>query len=502
MQLIELLSSLATIRSMRSIITKQTTAGLALSASFGLLCSFGSAAPKPSGPSEVGDAYTITTTTRIAKPYDVRAMNDEFQSARLLSEQDGVGTFEITYRPFHVQHVGSNPNWRVDDAKMTEYLTPRPCANWDADLRKQILADLRAAGIEPDRLDDRTLVEKVSNWALGRSKFNNQFGLWMVEFHDGNPQVAAGLKSSFKSNEPSGLPLGQIFDQELYGKGMYLNKTHGACTSSSTYMATILRAIGIPTRIILTVPACDPNDPMQVKALTNAIRHNKTAHTIKMGLASQGFVNHVYNEVWVGKKWVRLNYSTLGQPILDANYCGLMTHVYTATDVSEIPFAKTWGERFAIHEGPILSSVNPYQMLKAKDSLKPGVTLDNPKVAELSSSTIIRILKRGDSAIPTWAALPREADGYLEVKEWLSGETYSQMSEFESEASSDFTLSAKGQPDVRMTLTGLTVSDGRGNFQAYAFKLSDKPIPGVTYQITPHNEDHARTWTVGANVAW
>jgi hypothetical protein len=187
------------------------------------------------------DDYTITTVARLAKPYDLRAMNDEFQSAKLLSESGGVGTFRITYKPFHVQTVTADPNWRRDDAGMTEYLKPRLAANWDSGLRRQILSDLRADGIDPNNLDDKTLVEKVSSWALRRSTFNSQFGLWMVEFRDGRPVVPMRLAEAFRENEPAHVPKTTLFERELFGKGMYLNKTHGACTSTSTYLATVLR---------------------------------------------------------------------------------------------------------------------------------------------------------------------------------------------------------------------------------------------------------------------
>ena len=94
------------------------------------------------------------------------------------------GTFDIIYRPFHVQ----------------------------------VVKDLKSAGIDPSKLDDKTLVEQVSNWAMNRSKFNDQFGLWMVEFDNGKPTIPADLKSEFDGQEPKGLPLQTIFNQKLYGK--------------------------------------------------------------------------------------------------------------------------------------------------------------------------------------------------------------------------------------------------------------------------------------------
>jgi hypothetical protein len=448
------------------------------------------------------EPYTITTVTKIAEPYRVQDMNDEFQSAELLNESGRIGTFRITYRPFHVQTVGSNPNWKKDDAKMQEYLRPRPAANWDPDLQRRILADLAKAGIDPDKLDDRTLVEKVSDWALKRSQFNSQFGLWMVEFENGVPTIPSDLRPSYTSQEPVGLSEKQVFDRELFGKGMYLNQTHGACTSTSTYMATILRAIGIPTRIILTVPACDGNDPNQVKLLTKAVRHHQTAQAIRLAGGSKGFVNHVFNEVFVGGKWVRLNYNRLAQPIVDANYGGLLTHVYTTTDISEVPFAKTWGARFALERGPTLSSVNPYQLVSAKDDLQIGTVFDNPVVETLTSVTVIQVLKKGDPALPAWAKLPADADAFLSIKEWIAGQNYMQLRDFESEAATTFTLTSPGHPTLTASLNGLKVSDERGGFQAFAVKLSGTPAPGVIYSLFPQNHGHAHTWKVDPKAVW
>src|ERR1035438_1723749 len=85
-------------------------------------------------------AYSIVTKTRLVQPYDLSAMNDEFQRARLLEERDGIGTFEITYYPFHRQAVTANGNWLAEDRSMREYLKPRPAANWDPALQAEILS--------------------------------------------------------------------------------------------------------------------------------------------------------------------------------------------------------------------------------------------------------------------------------------------------------------------------------------------------------------------------
>ncbi len=459
----------------------------------------GCAAQKVVTPQEAGDAYTITTTLKLAQPYDVRAMNDEFQSARLLEEKDGAGTFEITYRPFHVQTVTANPNWRTDDAKMDEFLRRRPAANWNPDLRAQILADLKADDIDPSQLDDKTLVERLAGWAIKRSRFNDQFGLWMVQFGHGKAEVPANLRASFTDNEPKGMSDEEIFNREVFGDGMYRNRTHGSCTSTSTYMATILRAVGIPTRIILTVPAADGNDPEQVKMLLAAIRRDQTRHTVKMGLPHGGFSNHVYNEVWIGGKWIRLNYNRLAQPILDQSYMGLMTHVYTANDVSEVPFPTTWGARYALHEGPKLSSENPYQLLAAKDDLQSGLVLDNPPVETLTSVTVIAAVKPSDPRVANYKL--NGVDGLLQIKEWIQGQNYTQLREFLDGAGKEVTLRGDGQPEIKGRITG-SVNDGAGGFQAFVVHLDSVPAAGVKYRIALANQGHEHTWKIQQGVFW
>ena len=69
-----------------------------------------------------------------------------------------------------------------------------------------------------------------------------------------------------------------------------------------------------------------------------------TRETVRAALdGTRGFDDHMFNEVYVGHHWVRLNYHTLGQPVLDAHYFGLLTHIYTCSDLSQVPLARDLG---------------------------------------------------------------------------------------------------------------------------------------------------------------
>src|SRR5688500_6885698 len=91
-------------------------------------------------------------------------MKDAFQDVQLIAEHPDSCTVEITYYPLHQPAIGENPRWREEYATMTEYLRPTPTENWDKAMQRDLLAELREAGIHPDRLTDKQLVEQVSRW--------------------------------------------------------------------------------------------------------------------------------------------------------------------------------------------------------------------------------------------------------------------------------------------------------------------------------------------------
>jgi hypothetical protein len=151
-------------------------------------------------------------------------------------------------------------------------------------------------------------------------------------------------------------------------------------------MATVLRALGLPTRIVFFVPPADGNDPQQVQMLLAAVHHHAVHKAIRHALTSKdesgGFVCHIFNEVFVGNRWVRLNFDELGQNTLDEDYLGLMTHILTTASLAEVPLAETWGVRDAAYPNvrPALSSQNPYRLLKVSDHFGARKAIANPEV--------------------------------------------------------------------------------------------------------------------------
>jgi hypothetical protein len=133
--------------------------------------------------------------------------------------------------------------------------------------------------------------------------------------------------------------------------------------------------------------------------------------TLLLGLSSAtGYANHTFNEVYVGGRWVRLNYKTLGQNSLDANTMGLLTHVNTFNDLSEVPLAATWGKRYALGERDALFRYgNPYRCEQVSDHFGKYARVKNPSINEHRAITISRAY---------WADAADAPDMIKQAKPW------------------------------------------------------------------------------------
>jgi hypothetical protein len=332
--------------------------------------------------------YTITSVMQFAKPIDVADMTDDYQDAQLIAQDEDSATVEITYYPLNTNREGivENPKWKRDYAHMTEYLAPTATENWDERMRADLLAELRQDGINPDTLTDLQVVTQVSRWLKRRSRFISAFTIWYVHYPDGRPEVLPLLRPAFDKEKPTPDTTDQqMFDQEVLGRSMFYNRVHGSCTSYAVYLATVLRALGIPSRIVFCVPPVDANDPQQKEMLLSAIHHNAVRATIRHGLPRGGFANHLFNEAFIGNRWVRVNYDLVGQNTLDDSYLGLLTHILTTDSLSHVPMAETWGRRYAMYPAvsPKLSSKNPYRLLKVTDHFGLRAKIANPAVKDL-----------------------------------------------------------------------------------------------------------------------
>lgn len=354
------------------------------------------------------DEYAIRNRMEILKPISLEAMNHDSQSATVVEDRSTTEIVDITYFPLRgKQTVDENPNWRSDNAKMAEFLKPGVTSNWDQPFREQLLKDLAAEGIFPDQLTDKQLVQKVSDWLVAKFSDNAPFITYYVKFKNGRPYVPDEFRAevdmekarfNLKTDEDA-------FERGLFGKGLYANRIHGSCTPSAILWTTVFRALGIPTRIVETAPPVDPTDSAQLRLL-GELRDNVVRSTVisGVGIGVGAWANHTFVEVFVGKKWVRLNYNQLGQAIMDKFYFGMLTVVNRFNDWAESGLVDTWGHHVHVVQtggspAPLIS-VNPYRSLGLSEHLPAGTPNPPGELGHPVTVTIENIWSQDDPNLP------------------------------------------------------------------------------------------------------
>src|SRR5262249_41593107 len=154
-------------------------------------------------------------------------------------------------------------------------------------------------------------------WLIKNTRYTNMFCTHYIDFPGGQPAIFPGLEAKFESDKGDpAWTVQQQLDRELLGRSMFANRSHGTCTSTAVLVTTVLRALGIPTRMVLALPLVDATDPAQVALVRDNLHHHRVQRTVLLGLSGiKGYANHTFNEVFVGGRWVRLNDANLGQNI-------------------------------------------------------------------------------------------------------------------------------------------------------------------------------------------
>jgi hypothetical protein len=468
--------------------------------------------------------YSIRAVIRVMRPYNLAALSDDYQDARVLRETDDYGEFELIVYPLNTnaEAITGNPHWKNDDAGMRAYLASGITTNWDNAMRTELLRELAQDGIDPERMTDKEVVEQVSRWLYRRSKSPKMFCTMYVGFPNGRPTVLPGLEEAFARDrgDPS-WTVQQEFEHELWGKAMFAHKTHGSCTSTAIYETTVLRALGIPTRIILCIAVADASDPAQLDLVEKGLTHNQIRHDVYQGVSAghRSFSAHSFCEVFVGGRWRRLNWSTLGQNVIQPRYLGLMIKVHTFNDLSEARLAETWGTRYARHlRDEAFPYANPYRLLEISDHFGKYATLSNPSAADPSAVnehhqlTIDKVYWADAPDAPAKVrqmkskAEPGGHNLWIHCRErFQNAGGYLQYKPFMRQVDHNFVLQAEGQSDVACRLSMSFTTSNTENLcemelvippEEYAKMATD-----VAYTLQPLNSVKDYVWKIREGLA-
>jgi hypothetical protein len=466
-------------------------------------------------------AYTVRTVIRVLPPVTEDVLEDDYQDARVLERTSGCVELEVVHYPLNTvgEAIRADPTWRERAAKMAAWTLPGRTATFDPGMRRQLLGELASEGIDANALDDKALAEKASHWLLARAKFVDGFTTFCSWFPNGKAAVYPGLESAVeRGTADKSLSLADQWDRELFAQGMFENRVRGSCTSTAIYLSGCLRALGLPTRIVLGIPCIDPDDAREIDMVKTGITHKGVRRIVLQAIEGQDgmWVSHTFDEVFVGGRWRRLNYDRLGQNILDPQYLGLMTHVATFADWADGEMAKTWGVRQAVigpHDDPFHGS-NPYSALAVSDRFGVHANVPNDLLLgpdELATLTIekaywwsspertVEMDLRGDDP---------EGHFLVHVREGKPGVRSSQYKAFWKACGKDFTLTAPGEspgePAIRAQATRGYWAEPEKGVQEFHLSIGREELArmkkGVAYRLAPADQDEDFRWEVADGV--
>lgn len=460
--------------------------------------------------------YSLRFVVRALPP--ATAIEDAWQDARVLDRCPGYVEIEIVAYPL-ADPDADIPRTREREkaaAALPAHVCPNLTCDFDAGMRTRLLAALRADGIEPDTLSDRDLVERVSRWALRHSKFvSSGFCAQIVGDVGGRIGPVPGLEKEFQRRKASSDPKRTDHEQlarEVLGKEMFARRLHGACTSSAVYLATILRALGVPTLQTLAMPPADASDPAQVALLAHGIRNPAVRGPVLAAMRKLGGSNasHNFDLVFVGGRWRRLNYDDLGPPYVDARFMGLLLRLFEFDDLATSGIAPSWGRFAALgtktrpFRGP-----NPYRLVDVTD--RNGVHMRDPVPLDEGADdargtpagrvphrlTVTRVTWMDRSAFRVQSGC--EDVLLLHVAEWFHGQDGDQLQRFTRSCDTHFVLHAEGHPDI--TADCAVGSYTSGSDHGCALRVDHRAlVPGVTYHLVPRNVARGFRWVVAPGV--
>lgn len=259
--------------------------------------------------------YTLRATMAIRPPSrNVQAMNDHFQDVTLVQDTGDELILDVTFYAdaYHILERLLLPEASQFYSGSDRYLAPTPLLNFDA----QMSADAGALFASGARPTDLSLVERTYAWERdnvtvmpGLTEEERERGIYPEPFLDllvteDGQIVVPETPLMFSRWDGVHAEVGDHdwqMSHLILGKEMFYNRTHGSCGSTANFHCTILRSLGIPTRVIQTYPVLDPNDPAQVAML------NGLSASARAQLLSRTGRNHFVCEAFIGNRWARIN---------------------------------------------------------------------------------------------------------------------------------------------------------------------------------------------------
>ena len=290
--------------------------------------------------------YTFDIELKLRHPFDVSSMNDLYQDARFVREvSNGYVVVNVILFPGaeHLLEPTVFPSGEYP-SKLREDLEPGIATSYDAEMLREVTGIVEGARTDVDAVNLilRWVDRYTSNYLLCSipevyyTTLDASGEVRMPGFTDANSRMKS---ESGWCDIPS---VEDILRNQFYAASMFKGRVHGTCTSVATLKCAMIRAAGIPCRLIYTLPVLYYHD-RQAEPYEEFVTNRtwfRQPHCVHFYSGNSiMWVNHAFLQVWLGGHWVRVDQSIGG--MYGSTDC-LYVNILSLHDWTDVDFSSTY----------------------------------------------------------------------------------------------------------------------------------------------------------------
>ncbi|HUW20216.1 MAG TPA: M56 family metallopeptidase [Sedimentisphaerales bacterium] len=329
--------------------------------------------------------YTIRAICEIRPPSGLEIINDLYQDVRRIdrkaSVEDAV-VVEVLLFPFAAAHIYAQPYPRQSpDDSLKEYVQPTVSMNFSPEMQRQVADIVEGAATEVDA------IEKMLRWMSGETELIKYNPHWDYFHVIDNQIVRHGSLGDAEQDK-------RFLETNFFADSMFKNKVHGTCSSTAILRGAMFRAAGLPTRLIQTLPLITrySEDP---EPLADKLRMRAMANGYDWGPGTGG-ANHMYNEVFLNNRWVRVDNSIGTGPFVSDK---LFVKAWSSSSLNNIK--EEWNNKRCFRALDVSDAYPKYK----SEAAKPDIAIQNrdltvKKLADGQYKATIIIHNNGQEPTP------------------------------------------------------------------------------------------------------
>ena len=298
--------------------------------------------------------YSIRAVLELKSPWNLEAMNDLFQDARLVEKAVGNSAYdkvEVILYPYASPILLPTPYpYQLTSEAFRKYIQPTTDLNYSTEMQIEIQRILSGATHALDVL--ARLQHEISQMKLTTPLY----APFVYTYKQQGELVTDRTFFQSIDQEVTESEIDEALAVNYFGDSMFKRKQYGACISRARLFASMLRAVGIPARVTMGVPMIyyykgTGEWKRLMKNLNNEAVTGSFAYEKPSAPNEVAIVGHSQVEVYLNNHWIRLGYQINEGPLF-AGTDKVFIKIIDAADFTEVDFTKTWSPIQWVKERP------------------------------------------------------------------------------------------------------------------------------------------------------